>query len=666
MIKMVDFQQVITGRKTVRGVPIPTKTYQSFERAAGRPVSTGRGGSAVSRARTPPPPPPKVAPKPTPQTISIGVPLKTAVAGGRLTRRLVEREAVRGAVTGLSGVIAREETERGQAIIARREEARVTQRKEIAKFGERVFKRTVSVGTTSKAEIAAGLKRLKKRTAAKPEFRRPALTAHEILEAQRFGLQVTGGAVEAAVTFIPSIPITIEQVVTKPVETATGTVQFAVTQPGRFAGGVAATTVISAGIGVVASKIKTRIAPPKITTQEAAARAVVDIETGRGFGEVIVTRAKSKPTRAGFEFVAQEFSKDLTKIDSRFIQVAAKKQPTVGLGRAFAKRVPVDDVTRTISLQAAKTPKGKVGTISRAGLEKVSEFRGPGQIEVAGRAVDIARIQRFKGLATGDVFKAGRRIERPVTGLTVEVAQVAKGGPKALITKGVGTATKTDTALRGAAAAASKAIEQTIKAAPKPTPSIATRAAPLAAPGLITRLPSRPAPPTLQRPAGPPSRFAPMQQIVKEPPSRLDTRVSSRFITSQRQFGASAQKASQLRKPAKAAKPARQIGQARVPAQRRIPRQLPRQIPKQIRRQAQIQQPTQRQRERQRVIRLQTFPSPKAAPVITPTFAAATVAAPLPVTESETKTLARRRRRERFRFFKRVRKIRAPGLVARV
>ena len=129
MIKMVDFQQVITGRKTVRGVPIPTKTYQSFERAAGRPVSTGRGGSAVSRARTPPPPPPKVAPKPTPQTkrivhcyrkgvapeptpqtISIGVPLKTALAGGRLTRRLVEMEAVRGAVTGLSGVIAREET----------------------------------------------------------------------------------------------------------------------------------------------------------------------------------------------------------------------------------------------------------------------------------------------------------------------------------------------------------------------------------------------------------------------------------------------------------------------------------------------------------------------------------------------------------------------------
>jgi hypothetical protein len=69
---MADYASIITGRKTVRGVPIPTKTYQSFEGAAGRGMSiapgrTGRAGSSVRPTPRPTPRPAPVVAKPAPK-----------------------------------------------------------------------------------------------------------------------------------------------------------------------------------------------------------------------------------------------------------------------------------------------------------------------------------------------------------------------------------------------------------------------------------------------------------------------------------------------------------------------------------------------------------------------------------------------------------------------
>jgi hypothetical protein len=660
---MVDFQQIITGRKIVRGVPIPTKTFQKFERAAGRGTSTGRAGPAAPRTA------PKPAPKPAPEIkqlakpVPTGINIKTALAGGRLTRKLVEREAVRGSVTGLTGVVARAEIEKGQEIIARRERARKTISKDIAKVGERAFKKVVSAGAPSRADIGSALSLLGERPpAAKPEFRQKGLSASEILEAQRFGATFAGGAAETAITFLPSIPVSVSQVVTKPIETATGTVEFAVTQPGRFAGGVVASTAIGAGIGRVVSKVKPKIVGPKVTTQEAVAKAVVDIETGRGFGEVLVTRAKGKPIRSGFEFIAKEFTDDLTKIDTRFTQVPVTKQAVSGIGRTFAKTRPTDAATRSITVQLAKTPKGPVGTVARTGLEQVSEFRGPGQIAVAGRVVDVAAIKGFKGLTAGDVFKAGRVVERPVTGLKIQVAQVAKGaGAKQIVTRGAKTITKTDKFLSTAATEAAKAAERAISELPRKAPTAATTAAPLAAPISLTR---KVVPQQAQQ-AGPPSQLPSLRQITREPPARVGTQISRRFDSIQGKFSSSALKTLSSKKQPKLIKTGR-AGQARTPIQRRTPIQIQRQIKQPARRQVQAVQPAQRQKERQRFLRLQTVPQPKVTPVLAPTFAAAVAAAPPLVSDVRLRPRPATTKKERFRFLIRKFKIRKPSAVVRV
>lgn len=334
----------------------------------------------------------------------VPVPLKESLAGGRLTRQLTEREATRGYITGLTGVVARSEIEKAPQILARKEEAIKTTSKDIAKIGDQIFKKTVSVTAPSMSDVDKGFRQLSERpTAAKPQYRQQGIaeitTSEQAFEAQRFGTQFLGGAAEAAVTFIPSIPVSIEQTVSRPIETATGTVEYAVTQPGRFAGGVAATSVIGAGIAKSVKAVKSKLSPARAVTEKtitikpkpepkvSVTYSVEDIASTRQ-GKLIIERGRTITEIAPEGYNKPSFQQTLTG-ETELMRIP-KGLKTIKQRTEFqtiTKQVGDKFVSDIAAAKAVETPKGVklTGEVARA----VTEKKPTGILETKIRAGEV-------------------------------------------------------------------------------------------------------------------------------------------------------------------------------------------------------------------------------------------------------------------------------------
>jgi hypothetical protein len=632
-------------------------------------TSTGRAGSSVRPAPTPtssrPEPVKEFVVKPLAKPVPVDTPIEKSLATGQEIRRTQAREALRAEATGLRGIVSEEEIRKAPEIRRRRIASRQTIEKDIETFGQRAFRTLVGVKTPRKQEIQEFVRRsARRRTAAKQEFRREALakTPEEILEAQRFGTQFAAGAGEAVVTFVPSIPISIRQIVEQPIETGTRTVQFAVEQPGRFAGGTVASAAITGGLGRGFRAIKSRVAPPTITEQFAGAKVVIE-PTGRmGVGEVIVRRAKGKPTRARFGFTAEQLPEGLVRTRTAIQEAAPRgfRARVKGLAKPSPAALPEESVTRQIGIGGIRRGRQKIITAGEASLQRTSDVASKQRIAVAELVADVDRVQTFKGLTTGLTGRT-RPATRPVTTSVVQVGRLAKGPPtKVFRGRPTGTVLRTDAGFTAAASAAQTAIEQTVRVTSKPGPSVPLRAAPVVSPVAITRRQPRQEPITIQRPSGPPSRFPTFEQRRREPPGRVDQRLSRDFDASQsqlsRQVGRTIQRRPSRRGriPARLSVPSVAVAQRPGLAQRRGL----------VTRQRTVQQQRKEQR-RERILLRQQAAAPKPQAFASAAFAASNVGEFIQEPPQPSKR-DRRLKGALFRFFVKQRRIRAPAAVARV
>jgi hypothetical protein len=377
---------------------------------------------------------------------------------------------------------------------------------------EKVFRAIAGQPTPGAGAIAEGLKPLRLRPpAAKQQLLAAGLAGsggqpspQKIAQAQRAGLFSVAGGVEGILS-IPFAPAAAVQFAKDPEGSLQAVVETTAKQPERVLGGAVFTTLGLAGIGQVTkpitqpivSKVKTKlgIGPPKPKVQpgiqEAGAKAVINVEAGKGFGEVIIKRTKADPFKATFKFTTERITDEVTAVDTILL---GKKPPTSAVLSSLVgpspTALPDEAISRALTVgfvqrQATGLKKilGRPGdlifTAQEASLKRLIDLEMPGKLRLAGLEADIAGLQTFRGLQTGLQFgRKGAGATRTTGTPLIQVGQLDVSRPLRTFVKGTkGIATKKGLSTDQALAAAATAADQAIKASTKALAQAPTKAA---------------------------------------------------------------------------------------------------------------------------------------------------------------------------------------------